>query len=149
MQCWHRKQNRTLAWWLRGKSVCLQCGKPGFSPWVGKIPWRRKWQPTPVFLPGESHGQRSLVGYTSRGCKESDLTSLSLSPSRRTARPSPTPAACLRQFWRNSSRVTGIYSVHTRPRSPVTYSRLSLCWWERSFGSGFLPDVEFSEDNSS
>ncbi|XDA86191.1 hypothetical protein R6Z07F_015941 [Ovis aries] len=34
----------------------------GFDPWVGKIPWRRKWPPTPVFLPGESHGQRSLVG---------------------------------------------------------------------------------------
>jgi len=33
-----------------------------FDPWVGKIPWRKKWQPTPVFLPGESHGQRSLVG---------------------------------------------------------------------------------------
>ena len=40
------------------------CGKPGFDPWVRKIPWRRKWQPTPVFLPGESHGWRSLVGYT-------------------------------------------------------------------------------------
>ena len=37
----------------------------GFNPWVGKIPWRRKWQPTPVFLPGESHGQRSLWGYLS------------------------------------------------------------------------------------
>ena len=36
----------------------------GFSSWVGKIPWRRKWQPTPVFLPGESHGQRSLAGYS-------------------------------------------------------------------------------------
>ena len=36
----------------------------GFDPWVRKIPWRRKWQPTPVFLPGESHGQRSLVGYS-------------------------------------------------------------------------------------
>ena len=40
----------------------------GFDPWVGKIPWRT-WQPTPVFLPGESHGQRSLVGYTLWGCK--------------------------------------------------------------------------------
>ena len=39
----------------------------GFSSWVGKIPWRRKWQPTPVFLPGESHGQRSLVDYSSQG----------------------------------------------------------------------------------
>ena len=36
----------------------------GFDPWVGKIPWRRAWQPTPVFLPGESHGQRSLGGYS-------------------------------------------------------------------------------------
>ena len=45
-----------LPWWLRGKSVCLRCGSRGFNPWVGKIPWRRKWQPTPVFLPGESHG---------------------------------------------------------------------------------------------
>ena len=35
----------------------------GFDPWVRKIPWRRAWQPTPVFLPGESHGQRSLMGY--------------------------------------------------------------------------------------
>ena len=63
-----------LPWWLRVSSVCLQCGRPGFDPWVGKIPWRRKWQPTPVFLPGESHGWRSLVGYSPRGCKESDTT---------------------------------------------------------------------------
>ena len=44
----------------------LQCGRHrrrGFHPWVGKIPWRRAWQPTPVFLPGEAHGQRSLAGY--------------------------------------------------------------------------------------
>ena len=45
-----------------------------FDPWVGKIPWRRAWQPTPVFLPGESHGQRSLVDYSPWGCKESDTT---------------------------------------------------------------------------
>jgi len=45
-----------------------------FNPWVGKIPWRKKWQPTPVFLPGESHGQRSLAGYSPRGHKESDTT---------------------------------------------------------------------------
>ena len=48
--------------------------RPGFDPWVGKIPWRRKWQPTPVFLPGKSHGQRSLVGYSPWGHKESDMT---------------------------------------------------------------------------
>ena len=49
--------------------VCLQCRRPGLDPWVGKIPWRRKWQPTPVFLPGESHGQRSLAGYSPWGHK--------------------------------------------------------------------------------
>ena len=41
--------------------------RPGFDPWVGKIPWRRKWQPTPVLLPGESYGGRSLVGYSPTG----------------------------------------------------------------------------------
>ena len=45
-----------------------------FDPWVGKILWRRKWQPTPVFLPGEFHGQRSLVGHSPWGHKESDMT---------------------------------------------------------------------------
>ena len=45
-----------------------------FDLWVRKIPWRRKWQPTPVFLLGESHGQRSLAGYSPRGRKESDMT---------------------------------------------------------------------------
>ena len=44
--------------------------------WVEKIPWRRKWQPTPVFLPGKSHRQRSLVGYSPWGCKESDTNTL-------------------------------------------------------------------------
>jgi len=52
------------------------------DPWLGKISWRRKWQPTPVSLPGKSHGQRSLAGYSPLGGKESDTTeatSLSLS----------------------------------------------------------------------
>ena len=51
-----------------------QCRRPGFVPWVRKIPWRREWQPTPVFLPGEFQGQRSLVGYSPWGHKESDTT---------------------------------------------------------------------------
>ena len=44
------------------------------DPWVRKNPFRRKWQPTPVFLPEKSHGQRSLVGYSPMGCKECDIT---------------------------------------------------------------------------
>ena len=51
-----------------------QCRRPEFNPWVGKIPWRRAWQHTPAFLPGESHGQRSLVGYSPWGRKALDTT---------------------------------------------------------------------------
>ena len=47
-----------------------------FDPWVRKIPWRNAKQPTPAFLPGESHGQRSLAGYSRQGCKESDTTEM-------------------------------------------------------------------------
>ena len=63
----------SLGWpcWLYGGSLVAQTVKnlpvirrPGFDPWVGKIPWRREWLPTPVFLPGESVGQRSLVNYS-------------------------------------------------------------------------------------
>ena len=61
-------------WWLRWWRVCLQCGRPGFDPWVGKIPWRREWQPTSVFLSGKFHGRRSLAGYSPQGRKESDTT---------------------------------------------------------------------------
>ena len=53
---------------------CRRSEKHRFSPWVGKIPWRRKWQPTLVLLPGESYGQRGLVGYSPQGRKESDTT---------------------------------------------------------------------------
>ena len=52
----------------------LQCGRPGFNPWVGKIPWRRNWQPTPVLLPRKFQGWRSLVGYSPWGHKELDTT---------------------------------------------------------------------------
>ena len=54
-----------MAHWER---IACQC-RSGLDPWVGKIPWRREWQPTPVFLPGKSHGQRSLVGYSPWGRK--------------------------------------------------------------------------------
>jgi len=53
--------------WLGGKESISQCRRHEFNPWVGKIALRRKWQPTPVFLPGKSHGQRSLAGVQSMG----------------------------------------------------------------------------------
>ena len=57
-----------------GEESACQCRRHRLDPWVGKIPWRRKWQPAPVFLPGKFHGQRSLVDYRPRGRKESDMT---------------------------------------------------------------------------
>ena len=60
--------------WLSGKESACQCRRHVFNPWVGKIPWKRKWQSTPVSLPGKSHEQRSLVGYSPWGHKELDTT---------------------------------------------------------------------------
>ena len=56
------------------KRICLQHRRIRFDPWVGKIPWRRAWQPTPLFLPGEFRGQRSLKGHSPWGRKEPDTT---------------------------------------------------------------------------
>ena len=69
--------NRGLFQGLSGKESTCQCRRHTrcrFHPWVGKIPWRKKWQPTPVFLPGISHGQKSLMGYRLWGHKELDMT---------------------------------------------------------------------------
>ena len=60
--------------WLSGKESACQCEMCEFDLWVRKIPWRRKWQPIPLFLPGKSHGQRRLEGYSPWGHKESDMT---------------------------------------------------------------------------
>ena len=60
-----------------GKELSYQCRRHkshGFNPWARKISWRKAWQPTPVFLPGKSHGQRSLIGYSPQGCKKSEMT---------------------------------------------------------------------------
>ena len=63
--------------WYRGKESACQCRnhrRCEFNPWVRKIPWRRDWLPTPVFLPGKSLGQRILMGHSTQGHKESDRT---------------------------------------------------------------------------
>ena len=65
---------RVFPRWCSGKESPWQCRRCRSDPWVGKIPWRRKWQPIPVFFPGEVHGQRNLVGYSLWGRKEPDMT---------------------------------------------------------------------------
>ena len=69
--------NFGLPRWRSGQEPTCRCRRlerRAFDPWVGNISWRRKWQPTPVFLPGKFHGQRSLAGHSQRGCKELDTT---------------------------------------------------------------------------
>ena len=56
--------------WLSDGGICLPSRRHGFNPWFGKIPWSRKWQPTPVFLPGKAHGQSNLMGYSPQDCKK-------------------------------------------------------------------------------
>ena len=63
---------------VQQQRICLRCRKCGFDPWVRKIPWRRAWQSTPVFLPGESLGQRCLAGFSPQCCEESDMTEVTL-----------------------------------------------------------------------
>ena len=75
----HQHMNGLKMKWSSGLMVkntpqCRRCWRCEFDPWVGKITWRRGWQPAPVFLPGEFHGQRSLMSYSPLGCKELDTT---------------------------------------------------------------------------
>ena len=65
----HQYMHLGLPSWLSWSRICLQCGRPGFDPWVGKISWRREKLPTPVFWPGEFHGL-----YSPWGRKELDTT---------------------------------------------------------------------------
>ena len=93
---------------------CRRYKRLGFNPWVGKILWRRAWQPMPVFLPRESHGQRSLVGYSPWGCKEPDTTE-------------PTPQSP------SLKPIGHCFSTSHQPvtliSDPAWISNLSLCSW--------------------
>ena len=71
---WEAAGNKGLLRWCSGTESTCKCRRCGFDPWVRKVPWRRKWQPTAVFFPGKLHRQGRLVGYSPWGCKESDTT---------------------------------------------------------------------------
>ena len=71
-----------LPWWLSGKESACQCKRDRFNLGVGTIPWRRKWQPIPVFLPAKSHGQRSLWAIVHGVAKELDVTTTTMEPKK-------------------------------------------------------------------
>ena len=77
---WFRlTQNQELPGWLRGAVPACNTGDSGSIPGSGRFPWRRKWQPTPAFLPGESHGQKSLAGCSPWGGKKFSSVSVQFS----------------------------------------------------------------------
>ena len=119
-----------------GKEPSCQCRRQkrlGLDPWLGKIPWRRKWQPTPALLPGESHGQRSLVGYSPWGRKELDMTEwLSVDARKPPPPPSPNKVTCWGTGWLGLEHrnLGGEYSSpHSQHRllSPILEMCLVVC----------------------
>ena len=133
ISCWFLPYNMSqperihtsgLPWWLRWLRICRQCRRPRFDPWVWKIPRRRKGLPTPLFLPGEIHGQRSPWS-----CNELDTTErltvykclLPLEPSSHFP-PHSTPLGCLRAL--GLSSLSHIANAHCY---------LFYIWWHISF----------------
>ena len=106
--------------WLSRLRICLQCRthrRHGFYPWVRKTPWKRAWQPVPVFLPGESHGQRSLADYSPQGRKELGMMV-------------GTEHACFSTFhWKSN---TASWLIHQTSSKPVQIE-----------APGFAPEVSF------
>ena len=98
------------------KRICLQCRKCGLDPWFGKIPWRREWQLTPVFLPGKSHGQGSLVGYSSLGHKRVEHGWVTKQKQKVFS------FACLVNFWKREASGT-----HFRTQPNVTKIDAQIC----------------------
>ena len=101
----------------------MQCRRPGFNPWVGKFLWRRERKFTPIFLPRESHGQRSLAGYSLWGCQELD-TSEQLTPCV-----SGLISSCKKVFFQFWGELLG---------ASVAAHGLSLVLENRSYRSGLL-----------
>ena len=115
------------AWkWLRWLRICLQGGKPRFDPWVRRIPWRREWLPIPVFVPGEFHGQMSMVGYSPQSGKEWVTTEANNT--------FPFTADCRRENWFRPTLLT----VVCVPTILVTSSSGALKW------NWFIPDPQGS-----
>ena len=127
------------AWWgfprgTSGKEPARQCRRHkrcGFDPWVGKIPWWRAWQRTPVFLPWESHGQRILVGYGPQGCTESDTTKWLNTHAHNTWYQLihlTLIASLAAFFWFHPNSCTGIFDLKMKKQKPNTSQLVGLNW---------------------
>ena len=105
------------------ENLPAKCRRHRFDPWVEKIPWRRKWQPTPVFLPGKSHGQRKMAGYSSWGHKRVRHNSVTKQPPRNMSE--LLRFLCVWEVGSSSTcQIFSIYpsthsSKHSKPETPV------------------------------
>ena len=113
----------------RGKYSSCQCRRLGFNYWAGKIPWCRKEQPTSVSLPGKSHEQRSLAGYSPRGPKESDMTER-LSTHTHTHTQCPERFKIAQVYTVNTSK-SGLEPLTIVPKSPHTHLQLQNLDWDQ------------------
>ena len=121
-----------LPLWLSWERICLQCERPGFNPWVGKIPWRRERLPTPVFWPRDFHGL-----YSPRGCTESDTTdqlsvSFSWTPGVSICYSHVNPAATR---WQDRSKNSRQMCKVRKPAQPYfTGGRYGMVGWGATVG---------------
>ena len=106
-----------MAQQVKNPPAMQETQEPRLDPWVGKIPWRRAWQPTPVFLPGESCGQRRLLGHTPRGHKESDRTEVAEQQQQQSIDPLLYFSDASRASSSNCSRSLGSLAKRTEGRS--------------------------------
>ena len=104
-----------LSRWQSGKEFACQCRRYRFNPWVRKIPWSRKWQPTPVFVPGKFHGHRCLTSCSPWDCEElnttSDWTQHLILPLEMPGGPPVSETSCLWAVWISFLQVLQFSSV--------------------------------------
>ena len=114
--------------------ICLQCRKPGFDPWIGKITWRREWLPAPVIWPGESHGQRSLAGYCPWGHKDMTEWLTTFTTWQAVVAEMGRRELILNVFWRKNhpktwgNKGTGVIRLITRYLSKWVVRRARRSW---------------------
>ena len=112
------------------ESAC-NCERRGFSPWVGKISWRGKWQPTSMFLPGNSHGQRSLVGYSPWGGKSQTRLS-DWTWAQGLLQDYKSSSADFWSLWSTFHTNEGMKGNHHQPRCVLSHTCCSGLRWQRS-----------------
>ena len=147
--------------WLSGKEPTCWCRRHEFEPWIREIPWRRKWQPTPIFLPVKSHGQRSLVGYCNKSLAQlSDATTTTFIPY--STQPAPQPSqdyflvgssvqslSCVWLFvtpWTTACQASLSITNSRRPPKPIVHRVCDAIQSSHPLSSPFPPAFNLSQN---